>query len=303
MGDPPGGGININPSAPAGSKYSPIVGYENRPVTNVTFYTAVRFANWLNNGQGNGDTELGAYALQGGTPIPVNAASIVRNPSATIFLPSDDEWYKAAYFNPETSTYFKYPTSSNTAPTATAPTKSPNSANYGHVSGATDVGAYTGTHSPAGAFDMGGNVWQWDEGAFGGTSHIVRGGSYQVTNPTSLSALSRISFPSALEAYDFGFRLASVAPISLPGDVNFDGFVNTQDIAQISSNWLGKGFRTAGDANTDGITNAQDIAFISANWLSSSHAGVASVAAVPEPATRLLAILSIGAFLALRRCV
>ena len=38
------------------------------PVNYVDFYDALRFANWMNNGQGNGDTETGAYTLLGGTP-------------------------------------------------------------------------------------------------------------------------------------------------------------------------------------------------------------------------------------------
>ena len=45
--------------------YAPIVGRENMPVNHVTFFDATRFANWMNNGQGNGDTETGAYTLAG----------------------------------------------------------------------------------------------------------------------------------------------------------------------------------------------------------------------------------------------
>ena len=39
--------------------------------------------------------------------------AITRNAGATYFIPSENEWYKAAYFNPSNSTYWTYPTQSN----------------------------------------------------------------------------------------------------------------------------------------------------------------------------------------------
>ena len=63
-------------------------GFANKPVTYLSFYDALRFANWLNNGQGNASTETGAYTLLGGTPTPSNFATVSRNALATIFLPS-----------------------------------------------------------------------------------------------------------------------------------------------------------------------------------------------------------------------
>ena len=157
------GGITYNSGAASGSMYSVILGKGNNPVNVVTWYDAIRFANWLDNGQVGGSTETGAYTLLGGTPTPSNAATITRNAGATVFLPSENEWYKAAYYNPATSSYFQYPTSSNTVPTATTPTSTPNSVNYGFAVGnLTAVGAYTGTTSPYGAMT-------WEETSFNGT--------------------------------------------------------------------------------------------------------------------------------------
>ncbi len=116
MSDATYGGITYNAGAASGSKYSVIAGKGDNPVNFVTFYDTLRFANWLDNGQTPGSTETGAYTLLGGTPTPSNGNSITRNAGATVFLPSEDEWYKAAYYNPTTSSYFQYPTSSNTAP-------------------------------------------------------------------------------------------------------------------------------------------------------------------------------------------
>ena len=100
-----------------------------------------RFANWMHNGQGTGSTETGAYDMT--IPTPVRLAG------ATVFLPSENEWYKAAYHDPLGSTaggppgddnYWLYPTQSDTAPAAEAPPGGTNSANLagGDV---TDVGA------------------------------------------------------------------------------------------------------------------------------------------------------------------
>ena len=162
------GGIGYNPSAPSGSKYTVGPSNAQNPVNYVSWYDAIRFANWMNNGQVPGSTETGAYTLLGGTPTPTNGNSITRNPGATVFLPSENEWYKAAYYNPGNSSYYQFPTSSNTAPIGTDPTSLANHANIGGGHGPlTNVGAYTGTTSRYGAYDMGGDVSQWNESLIG----------------------------------------------------------------------------------------------------------------------------------------
>ena len=59
-------GINYYPGAAAGAKFSVQPGYENKPVVWVSGSTALRFANWLQNGQGNGSTESGTYTISSG---------------------------------------------------------------------------------------------------------------------------------------------------------------------------------------------------------------------------------------------
>ena len=100
MSDGTYGGINYNAGNANGSKYSVMSGNGNHPVNYVTWYNSIRFANWLNNGQGIGDTETGSYTLGslGADGKPTGGLSITRNPGAKVFLPSENEWYKAAYY-------------------------------------------------------------------------------------------------------------------------------------------------------------------------------------------------------------
>ena len=83
---------------------------------------AARFANWLHNGQptgaqGTGTTEDGAYFISGATTAEA-LMQVVREPDATWVIPSEDEWYKAAYHKNDgvTGNYYNYPTSSNSVP-------------------------------------------------------------------------------------------------------------------------------------------------------------------------------------------
>ena len=112
------GGIIRSGSGPY--TYTITSGMANMPVVDVTWYDTLRFANWLDNGQGNGSTETGSYNLLGGTPTPSNASTISRNAGAKWVLPSENEWYKAAYYDPTLNNgsggYWLYPTRNNTAP-------------------------------------------------------------------------------------------------------------------------------------------------------------------------------------------
>jgi sulfatase modifying factor 1 len=86
------GGINFNGGAPNGSIYEIKPGRGNNPVVFVSWYDSIRFANWMHNGMGDGDTEDGAYTLGalGGGGVPIDGSSITRNPAARWWVPSDN---------------------------------------------------------------------------------------------------------------------------------------------------------------------------------------------------------------------
>jgi hypothetical protein len=116
-----------------GNRYLVKSGWNRLPVTGVTYFDALRFINWLHNGQGSGDTETGAYDLLGNTPIPTNASDFLRNPDATIWMPNENEWYKPAYHDSAAGTsgqYFVYATGSDVAPISDKPDENPAAVNY-----------------------------------------------------------------------------------------------------------------------------------------------------------------------------
>jgi formylglycine-generating enzyme required for sulfatase activity len=228
MGSDPRAGITR--SGISGSyTYSTKPNMADKPVNYVSWYDSIRFANWLNNGQGAGDTETGAYTLLGGTATPSNGNSITRNAGVTWFLPSEDEWYKSAYHQPaaqggDSDNYWLYPTASNTAPTvATADSAGnidnpgANVANYnfganwnsqnGNVTTVGSAGPLS--NSFYGTADQGDNVWEWNEALIAGSFRSSRGGSW-VNFAIDLQSSYRNKLYPEIEINGLGFRVATV---------------------------------------------------------------------------------------------
>ncbi len=113
-------------------------------------------------------------------------------------LPSDDEWYKAAFYNGTTSSYYAYPFQSNARPAEVAPPGGLNSGDFdsaasnsdGFGSQLTDVGSYPGSVSPFGSYDMGGDVWQWTETVDPLGDRRARGSSWESTAANSESTMA-----------------------------------------------------------------------------------------------------------------
>ena len=198
----------------------------NRPITYVSWFDAARFSNWMQNGQGSGSTETGAYTLNGAT-----SGIITKNPGATWYIPTEDEWYKAAYYdvslNSGSGGYWTYPTRSNTAP-GNVIGSGPNLANINNgvfsvtqsasylvtQNYLTDVGAFSGSGSAYGTYDRGGNVWQWNDAVISGSNRGFRGGSW-ITGASNLQSSVRLDFPPTTE-----FPLFWFSPRQRPRAVN-----------------------------------------------------------------------------------
>jgi formylglycine-generating enzyme required for sulfatase activity len=231
--DPPNG-VGITQSGSAGNfTYSVVSGYASKPVNNINWFSAARFVNWYANEKSGAATatETGSYTLVGGQTSGSIAA---RNAGAKIFLPSADEWTKAAFYSPATQSYTKWPTQSDTIPTATLPTANEqitaaNTANYnpqitGVITKMTNVGTYVNTTSTYGLFDMTGNVTEMTDTAKSGDAEKFQAfsGSW-ASNATELNNLFNSDKtgdfrPSDVERATIGFRVAAVA-VPEPGNM------------------------------------------------------------------------------------
>ena len=162
---------------------------EYRPATDVSWNEAARFVNWLNTSKGyqaaynltksgnnNNITLWGAEQSSGG--------NMFRHKDAYYFLPSIDEWYKAAYGSPS-GAWYNYPIGSDGPPFPITGGVSPNSAVYAqpYETGPADI-TNAGGLSAWSTMAQGGNVAEWNESSLDGGNdnateeRAIRGGSW-----------------------------------------------------------------------------------------------------------------------------
>jgi len=231
-----GGTISRTGAGTAASPYAYApIGNGNRPVPWVTWFDAARMANWLHNGATSASsTETGAYTLNGATE-----GIVPRNAGAKWWIPRENEWYKAAYYDPNLNNgaggYTAFPTRSNAQPVdEPAPPGVGNSANYNsrrpEGMKLSRVGAYSSSASGYGTFDQGGNLSEWTGGvvrpAAASTSppsRVIRGGSWNLGLTAIRATHRRDSAPGSSEDDHTGFRLATLAAPSDRPMVDFNG--------------------------------------------------------------------------------
>lgn len=313
-------------NAAAGSKYGVKEGKENFPAIWINWNSAARFVNWLSNGQGSGDTESGVYnniSTNSSQPVPT------REPGATVFLPSEDEFYKAAYYDPTSNGgaggYWQFGVGTDTPPVSEGPAGGATSANYAIDAGdpdhprgdlywqsggtefdntiehATEVGAYNEAVSYYGLFDVDGLLYQWPEDGrqtVNGVAYefpVFRGGSWS-SNDEFIGAGYRnlYSFPYAASYANFGFRVASAVPAPvLTADFDDDGDVDGAD----RLTWeFAFGANADGDADDDFDTDGRDLLFWQRQFTGDLSTLKAGASTIPEPSTIVIA-LSIATFL------
>ena len=171
----------------------------NQPVSDISWYEVAQFCNYLT----SGNKYSGAYQFDiNGNFLSIDRVSSISTYGTTYVIPTEDEWYKAAYFKPNASGYSLYANGTSTAPIAGVNSK------YNNPIGAPwNVG--TGTQEQNGTFDMMGNVWEWNETPVSDSARVLRGGTYY-GDAITLSSSYRFSYAVNGEGFDFGFRVASV---------------------------------------------------------------------------------------------
>jgi formylglycine-generating enzyme required for sulfatase activity len=194
----------------------------NVPTDSVSWYEAAQFVNWLNTNTGHqaaykftGTQGTSNYTLTTWSPAEADGTNLYRNKAAFYYLPTEDEWVKAAYWNGTTL--------------QTHATKASESLTQGHGSGTGwnywDNGYATNPSGPwsvvsgseelNGTYDMMGNAWEWMEGPWtsgdysASSSRGLRGGGWSGASG-DLAASFRGSNDPTLEYYSIGFRVASV---------------------------------------------------------------------------------------------
>ena len=209
-------------------------GWENRPVVYVNYYDIARYANWMHYGCpvvercGVGSTEgtdtQGAYNTEDFEAVrcgqkPVYDSFGKRNRGARFWIPDDDEWYKAAYYNPKQTgnrKYHDFPTQTSDAPSlADANFMAGNELSVGKPYYVAPVDSFSHAPSYYGTLQQGGNVWEWTEdwqyGVVG--TRCLRGGSWSYTD-YGLNACNMD--PGGLDnsCHVFGARLCMSASVS-----------------------------------------------------------------------------------------
>ncbi len=285
--DPWGYACKIQRNGTSGSyTYSVESDWANRPVNYISWGDAARFANWLHNGQPTGPqdlttTEDGSYFLNGAmnnTELIV----ITREDDATWVIPSEDEWYKAAFYEPQggTGIYWDYPIGTDVVPSNDLVDPDPgNNATFydgdltiGSPYYRTEVGAHEHSNSPYETFDQGGNVWEWNEAVLFNNYRGRRGGSFDQTSWYLFAPNRQEHAWPTVQHHAIGFRVVEIPGqgTPCPGDLTGDDQVNIDDIFAVLGLWGDcpdpcPPYCT-GDLTEDCTVNIDDIFAILGQW-------------------------------------
>lgn len=209
-----------------GQHWRVIPGQENRPVGDISWRMAAIYCNWLCNDQGtarsafmNGAYDVSTFGYRGN----IFTDQVTHNTNARFWIPTWDEWLKAAHYDPNKNNgqggYWTLSNATNGPLVYGAPGVGLANATFTLSSSgvnpfAIPLGAYPGTQTPWGLLDAAGATWEWTEGTIvfntGQNFRIYEGSAWTQGGGDSIGSYGA-EFPS-MTSYPFGFRVASAIP-------------------------------------------------------------------------------------------
>ena len=177
------------------------------PVKYVSLYESMKYCNWLT----SGNVTLGAYVFSDGVYQSTDRASAIATYGTVYALPTQNEWYKAAYYTGnEENLWSLYANGTDLVPGT-------DEANYGAGERFAPWAVGSGAMEQNGTYDMMGNVAEWMEDPFylyGPTfpDHVdygVRGGNYNA-GEFYMSSSATYYFTPATESHLIGLRVVAV---------------------------------------------------------------------------------------------
>ncbi|MCC6322143.1 MAG: SUMF1/EgtB/PvdO family nonheme iron enzyme [Phycisphaerales bacterium] len=244
------GAQSVTPTHPGGQRWAVRPGQEMRPVGDISWRMAAIFCNWNHHGRAlnreaflSGAYDTATFGFTGPNNITFTDQA-TRSPGARYWIPSLDEWMKAAHYDPNKNGlgqggWWNYSTTSDTVPvygppgvrvtTGVFPVVADPSGPLAQANAlwntdgfpnlnpfSVPLGAYSVT-SPWGLYDTAGATTEWTEEirtlSTGEKFRRVEGSfwSFPVSASDFVGRTGGGEFPN-VPTYEFGFRVASSIP-------------------------------------------------------------------------------------------
>ena len=179
-----------------------------------------QMVNWLNTSTGHqaaynftGTQGTSNYTFAAWSAAEAAGTNLYRHKDAFYFLPTEDEWFKAAYWNGTTLQGF-----ANASPNdLVGGNPDPAKWNYSPSAGNEPWDVGSGVEELNGTYDMMGNLWELMESPHSDTNYgpdslrTLRGGRWYNPSGSLHASYQDIGGPPTGEDYGLGFRVASAA--------------------------------------------------------------------------------------------
>jgi len=182
-----------------------------QPVGSISWTDMAHFCNWLT----SGNFTKGAYTVSIGGIYPVTGierAAAIATYGTVYVIPTENEWYKAAYYDGSAEVYYDFPTGSDTQPDGIDSDGDPLFevvCNDGYNQGQPNVVTNAGSLSPYGTMGQGGNVYELTETEHSAGNCVMRGSNYG-SGPDRTGYNWRFGHGYTAEGASIGFRVAIV---------------------------------------------------------------------------------------------